>query len=146
MNDLETAVIEAARRLFSSLLPDRSARVATLRAAVQAYEDSLIADAVDGLSQEDKFFQALDVSGRATRIKNALRNERLGPADLAGMRFVEIFDTPNLGSLSIPAILAALHFAGYDTVAKFPEDTEGPSAVEYRRLSKLMQEGGESGN
>lgn len=146
MNDLETAVIEAARRLFSSLLPDRSARVATLRAAVQAYEDSLIADAADGMTKEDEFFRALNVSGRAVRIKNVLRNERLGPRDLALMQSVELFDIKGLGFLSVPAILAALHHAGYFTMAHYLDDSELPSAVEYRRLRKLMREGGEGGN
>lgn len=143
MRALDIAIIEAARKLFSLPGP---ARVATLRAAVQAYEDSLIADAADSLSQEDKFFRALNVSGRATRIKNALRNERLGPRNLALMQFVELFDIRNLGVLSVPAVLAALHHAGYYTMAHYPDDSEIPTAVEYRRLLKLMQEGGESGN
>lgn len=146
MNNLETSIVTAARKLFSAHAEDRSAKVATLRAAVQAYEDFLIAEQVGGITQEERFYWALRVSGRTVRIKNALQAEGLSPADLAGMHFSEISDIRNLGALSMPAIIAALHFAGYETVANYTR-SGNPPCVEYDRLLKLMRlEGGEGGN
>lgn len=112
MTPQETAVVEAARRLFTADPMNRPERVKMLRKAVQAYEDSAVAT-VMGDPLEARFVAALDAIG-ATRARAIFQRTGLTVEQLAAMEYVDVADIKQVGPLTESYWLATLAHLGLD--------------------------------
>lgn len=116
INHHETAVIEAARTVFRAHdMRDRTDRLATLKAAVDAYELHVTAEAMYGPTTRDRFAEALGrLPGQSGTRAMRLLVERFNgdPALLARAPWHEVRSINGAGATVIAAWIAVLDYVG----------------------------------
>lgn len=120
INHHETAVIEAARTVFRAHdMRDRTDRLATLKAAVDAYELHVTAEAMYGPTTRDRFAEALGrLPGQSGTRAMRLLVERFNgdPALLAAAYWIDVRAINGAGSTIIAAWIAVLDYIGLPAV------------------------------
>lgn len=116
INHHETAVIEAARTVFRAHdMRDRTDRLATLKAAVDAYELHVTAEAMYGPTTRDRFAEALGrLPGQSGTRAMRLLVERFNgdPGLLAQVSWSDVRSINGAGHQVIAAWCAALVHIG----------------------------------
>lgn len=144
----ERAVIEAARRLFTT--PDQRERVerlGVLKAAVDAIELEYTAGALDAPTAEQRFRSALEIVGASRTVGVYERMWAAGatPFTLHAMGFDELLDIQQAGPSTYAAFAAALEHAGLG-VPSWAKDSRHVQPffgrlASYRDTLKLVRDG-----